>query len=404
MIDNIRNRRLGAAAKHGTIADFKPPQEVATADEQTPETSTAGHIGTPKPPQKRSFKEWLKSLSKKQWIIIGSVAAVAIAGLSVGAYFLFKSDPVPVAVKVPTAQIKPKPEPTPTTVPNTLTGRPVEPAINDLPVTAIMIENSTDARPQSGLHDAGVVFEAVAEGGITRFLTLFQDTAPDYIGPVRSVRPYYIQWALGFDAPIAHAGGSAEALADMTAWHVKDLNHHASYFWRVSNRAAPHNLYTSMAKLHEYEAAKGYGKPSFTGFARKAEKPSTTITARTINFNISSANFNAHYDYDSVNNYYARSEGGKPHTDEKAGLITPKVVVALIMPQSQNGIYSVYGTIGSGKMYVFQDGSVIEGTWHKDSKETNFTFTGPSGTPLALNPGQTWITVLGGAERVSYAP
>lgn len=403
MIDNIRKRRQSAAVKQTTSDSFTTPREAAIQDEQAPETSTAGHIVNKPAETKRSFGAWLKSRSKKQWALIISALVIVLAGLGVGAYFMFKSDP-PAPLKVPTAQIKPKPEPTPTTVPNTLTGRPVDPAINDLPVTAIMIENSTDARPQSGLHDAGVVFEAVAEGGITRFLTLFQDTAPDYIGPVRSVRPYYIQWALGFDAPIAHAGGSAEALADMTAWHVKDLNHHASYFWRVSNRAAPHNLYTSMAKLHEYEAAKGYGKPSFTGFVRKAEKPSTTVTARQINFNVSSANFNVHYDYDGVNNYYARSEGGKPHTDEKSGLITPKVVVALIMPQSNNGIYTVYGTIGSGKMFVFQDGSVIEGTWRKDSRESQFVFTGPTGAPLALNPGQTWITVLGGSERVSYTP
>ncbi|MCP5939883.1 DUF3048 domain-containing protein, partial [Klebsiella pneumoniae] len=86
--------------------------------------------------------------------------------------------------------------PKPTTVANTLTGLQVAPDVNQRPVTGVMIENSTDARPQSGLDQAGVVFEAIAEGGITRFLALFQDTQPDYVGPVRSSRPYYVQWAL----------------------------------------------------------------------------------------------------------------------------------------------------------------------------------------------------------------
>src|SRR5581483_6348891 len=112
----------------------------------------------------------------------------------------------------------------PTTVASTLTGLPVDPSVNKRQVTAVMIENSLDARPQSGLDQAGIVFEALAEGGVTRFMALFQDTQPDYIGPVRSARPYYIQWLLGYDAAYAHVGGSPDALNDITAWHVKDLN------------------------------------------------------------------------------------------------------------------------------------------------------------------------------------
>lgn len=418
MIDHIRSRRrqgngLHPADRHvasqvvvgghASRDTFKPPHQIANIEEQQPDTSTTGHMQHPKPPAKKTFWERLKSLSKKQWLLIGGIALIIIGG-SVGAFMVFHKDTPPPAKKIPVAKIKPEPTPTPTTVPNTLTGRPVDPGINDLPVTAVMIENSTDARPQAGLYDAGVVFEAVAEGGITRFLTLFQDTAPEYIGPVRSVRPYYIQWALGFDAAIAHAGGSAEALALMTAWKVKDLNHNANYFWRVNNRTAPHNLYTSMSKLHAYQAAKGYGKSNFTGFVRKAEKPSATPNARTINFAISSANFAVGYDYNAPTNSYLRSEGGQPHNDEKAGRILPKVVIALIVPQSNKGIYTVYGTMGTGKMYVFQDGVVQEGTWRKDNNISQFVFTDAAGAPLALNPGQTWLTILGSADKVTFTP
>ena len=79
-------------------------------------------------------------------------------------------------------------------------------------VTAVMIENSPDARPQSGLKDAGIVYEAIAEGGITRFLALYQESRPGLVGPVRSVRPYYVEWGAAYDAAVAHIGGSARAL------------------------------------------------------------------------------------------------------------------------------------------------------------------------------------------------
>jgi hypothetical protein len=395
---------------------FKPPQEVAATEQKVADT-TAGNLvnGTPPPtpvfsapatpPKKRSFKEWLRALSGKQKALLIAGLVVLLAGAGVGAYFLFfaESAPVPAIVK----KEEKKEEPKPTTVASNLTGLQVDPSVNERPVIASMIENSMDARPQSGLSEAGVVFEAIAEGGITRFVALFQDTQPDYIGPVRSARPYYMQWMLGFDAGYAHAGGSAEALSLINQWGVKDLPHHNSYFWRVSSRAAPHNLYSSVPKLNEYAASKGFGKSNFTPIPRNEKEgtPAATPTARTIDLNISSATFNVHYDYDATTNSYKRSEGGAPHTDEKSGAqISPKVVVALIMPQGKNGIYYTYQTIGSGQVLIFQDGIVTSGTWKKDSNSANFTFTDAAGAELKLNPGQTWFTALGEASRVTYAP
>jgi len=358
--------------------------------------------GTPKKPR-RSFKEWLKSLTKKQWIIIGIVAGVLLIGGAVGLYFLLKDDKKPVVQEQ--KQEDPPKEVVPTTVASNLSGLQVEPSVNDRPVTAVMIENSLDARPQSGLFQASVVFEAVAEGGITRFMALFQDTAPDYIGPVRSVRPYYVQWAVGFDAAIAHAGGSPDGINMINSTGAKDLNHNSDYFWRVDNRSAPHNLYTSMAKLNEYEAKKGYGKANFTSLVRRPEQPAATPTAGKIDLNISSSNYNVHYDYDAANNRYLRSEGGKPHTDERTGAqIQPKAVVALIIPQGKNGVYTTYSVVGSGQVVIFQDGVAQEGTWKKDSNNANFTFTDASGNPIGLVAGQTWFTALGSRDKVTFTP
>lgn len=421
MIDGFlpRKRRLDAsphhnkpAASHVVVSDhskdrFRPPEEVAAADEQAaPQTTTEP---APQPKPKRSRKEWLKNLSTKQKVLLTVAAVVVASGAIIGAYFAFFAERPHQPIAVITNHQSEDKTPAPTTVASSLSGLQVDPSVNDRPVTAVMIENSMDARPQSGLDQASVVFEAIAEGGITRFVALFQDTEPDYIGPVRSARPYYITWLLGFDAAYAHAGGSAEALSLISQWRVKDIPHHNSYYWRINSRAAPHNLYTSMAKLHEYEAVKGYGKPNFTPLARKdKEQPAATPTAKTIDLNISSAAFNVHYDYDAATNSYNRSEGDAPHLNvDQAGnktQIAPKTVVALIMPQGKNGIYYTYQTIGSGQVFIFQDGTVTTGTWKKDNNSANLTFTDANGAEIKLNPGQTWFTALGNANQVTYAP
>jgi len=404
---NHTQNKSGIVVGDHSRDQFKPPEIVAKTDEfqSAPRISDPGSANQPNKP-KRSLKAWLLGLSGKQKALLTAGCAVAFSGLIIGSYFLFFAEKPPVEPPKQANQTKtPEAPPAPTTIASNLSGLQVEPSVNERPVTAIMIENSLDARPQSGLNQASVIFEAVAEGGITRFVTLFQDTEPEYIGPVRSVRPYYIQWALGFDAAIAHAGGSAEALNNIKQWGVKDLNHSSSHFWRVNNRTAPHNLYTSIAKLREYESQKGFGKAKFTPLARKTESPAATVTARVLDFNISSTNFNTHYEYDAATNSYKRSVGGKVHTDEKSGSqLSPKVVVALVMPQGKNHIYTTYQTIGSGTAVIFQDGTATEVTWRKNSNSDQFVFTNQSGQPVGLNPGQTWFTVLGGTDRIAYAP
>jgi len=386
---------------------FKTPDAVAAADERTPEVHGNGAVTSHHGPNKKGLKQRLRELTKKQWAIIIVVAVLLLGLIGYGVYALvLKDDPKP-APKAATKKAE-TPAPKPVPLVSTLTGLPIaDAALNERPVTAIMIENSVDARPQSGLNDAGVVFEAVAEGGITRFLTLWQDTDSEYIGPVRSVRPYYVQWLKGFDAPVAHAGGSNDALRLIKDLGVKDLDqfHNGSAYWRISDRYAPHNLYTSTAKLHDLESSKGFGKSNYTGFARKAETPNPAPTARTIDFNISGALYNSHYDYDQASNSYLRSEGGSPHKDLKSGAqIAPKVVIGLVMPQGNNGIYTTYDTIGSGKAYVFQDGVVTICNWSKTSNDSNFTFKDDSGAEVKLNPGKTWLSVVGSTSRVSYKP
>lgn len=340
--------------------------------------------------------------NKKEWTT--SFLVVVFGGFII-AYVINHSGPKPVvnATSIhPKVKVKPK-----TTEPSLLTGLEVPFATNKIPVTGVMIENSVPARPQSGLSQAGVVFEAIAEGGITRFLALFQDTSPPNVGPIRSVRPYYEKWALGFDASIAHVGGSPEALADMKAWNVKDLDQfqNSGAYSRISTRAAPHNVYTSIARLNAVETAKNYTTVNFKGFPRKLAKPLKVPTASNLDMTFTQPDYAVHFQYDPKTNTYLRSEGGTAHIDQNTNTqISPAVVIAMVIPYSLEAdhYHSDYGVIGSGQAYIFQDGGVTIGQWTKTSSTDQISFVDAKGVTIKLNPGQTWLTAIVGTGNIKY--
>jgi hypothetical protein len=384
------------AGKAAVMAAVSGPEPAQTA----PAPSSASNSKKPK----RGFFLPRWTLSKRWTIVIGAVTATLICGGAAAAYLA-----QPRTQGGSFASKKPAYTPKVTTVASSLSGLQVDESVNTRPVTGVMIENSQDARPQSGLNQAGIVFEAIAEGGITRFLALFQDTEPSYIGPVRSARPYYVQWCMSFDCALAHAGGSPEALANIKGWSTKDLDQFANggSYQRVTNRYAPHNLYTSMSNLHQLEAAKGFSTPSFTPLVRKKEAASTAPNASSIDVAISSALYNSHYDYDSATNSYKRSQAGAAHMTVDANgaeaQITPKVIVALITTYGvASDKHSSYGVTGSGEALVFQDGTVTHGAWHKDNYNTALSLTDDAGATLKLNPGQTWFVALPSSGKLSY--
>jgi hypothetical protein len=268
------------------------------------------------------------------------------------------------------------------------------------PVTAIMIENSPDARPQSGLKQAGVVFEAVAEGGITRYLTLHQQDKPQLIGPVRSVRIYYVDWLAPFNASVAHVGGSAAALTEVRNGNYRDIDQffNGAYYWRATDRYAPHNVYTSFAKLDALNAAKGYTSSTFTGFTRTDAAPSKTPTATHIDIKFSGSLYDTSYTYDATNNDYVRYLAGVPHIDREDGQIAPKVVIAMHVTMNtvlEDGYRESITTIGDGVATIFQNGTTKDVAWHKKSRTAQITFTDTTtGKDVPLVRGQTWIAAV----------
>lgn len=417
MIDGISsggNQKPNRKTSKDGEPAFRTPEEVANSDaENVAIDNTADTKAKNKPrfaadktsKKKRNPKEWFLGLSRRKQVAV--IAALVLLLGGAGAAFEILRKPAPKPEPVVTSEV-PK-EPVKKIIYSPLTGVPVTKEQSELPVTGVMIENSPDARPQAGLNKAGVVFEAIAEGGITRFLALFQEEQPDYVGPVRSVRPYYVDWLQGFDAAIAHAGGSGEALAKIRAEGVKDLDQFANggAFRRVSNRYAPHNLYSNLADLTNLQRSKGWNTSTFTGFPRKSEQASGAPTARTVDIKISGRLYDVHYDYDPTSNSYKRVLAGKPHVDERSKeQISPKVVVALVVPYGIHAdrVHSVYQTIGSGHAYIFQDGVVTEANWEKPSGKAQITFKDAAGKPVQFNAGQTWITATGLPTNVSYGP
>jgi hypothetical protein len=401
---DTKTKQPGDPAKE---PEFKTPEEIA-AEEQPDKASklgddvgalalAAGHAKR----AKHKFKEVGLKLwpSTKKQKIIGGIVAGLIIILSVVAVLAIKN-----WLKDDVASTNPEPK---QIVTSNLTGLEVDEKINQRKVIAMMVENSPDARPQASLNEAGVVFEAISEGGITRFCALYLDNMPDYMGPVRSVRPYYVNWLAGFDAAVGHAGGSGEGLAQIARLKVADLDYtKASGYQRVSDRFAPHNLYADLKQLQKAAKQKGFKPSQFEGFKRKPEIKNTgKIKVKNIQFNVSSGLYNATFKYDKKSNSYKRYMAGQPHKDHRSGKpIKPKVVIGLITNYSQSGIYSVYRTSGKGKILVFQDGKVQAGTWKKKSHQKPLQFFDKQGKSIRLNPGMAWITALAGMGEAKYGP
>jgi len=394
------NSQIPPALRHRSL---NRRQRFSSSSGFNPEPQPPG----PKKPSKLRFldhrEKWKSLRTRHKLIVIVLALVVVVAGSLIARMLLSGSSETAIDIS--------KAEKKVLTVASPLSGVQVDPQLAKRPVTAIMIENSLDARPQSGIADAGVIFEAIAEGGITRFITLYQDSQPQHIGPVRSLRPYYIDWAAAFDASIVHIGGSPDALAQIRS-NGKDLDQffNAGSFWRERSRPAPHNVYTSFEKLDALNKSKGYTSSTFTPWPRKTDQALATPSARLIDLDISSALFNVHYEYSASSNSYLRSEGGAAHTATSSAngpgiQLAPKVVVVMIIPYSivDRSGHSGYAVNGNGTVDVFQDGGVTVGTWSKLDRAAQLTFKDSAGQPIKFNAGQTWVTALQ-ANQLNYSP
>lgn len=352
-------------------------------------------------PKKSRFS--LSKLSKKQKtsLIIGAILFLILVVVFSFLFFFRKPESTPAKNPAPKSQkTEPKKKAKPEKFYSKLSGVEVsEKSLENAPVFGAMIENSIPARPQSGLSQAEVVFEAITEGGITRFLALYQQNKPELLGPVRSVRGYYIDWASGFDASIAHVGGPGDALARIRDGKHKDMDEflNTQTFWRSKNRYAPHNVYTNFTNLSTLGSSKGWNSSNFEGFSRKEDSPAKEKNATQIQVNISGFSYNSTYVYQENCNCYLRSQAGVAHTDANGIQISTKTLIVLKMENrlAADRHHNIYGNIGSGVAIVFQDGVAQEVKWVKLNESSPLILQNNDGSHFKINRGQSWIVGVG---------
>jgi len=339
--------------------------------------------------------------SRSTLLIIGIVFVFVLVGINVVVFVMVRGGGWARQRRAPTTQ----PRNHATTQPSRLLdGVNVEYASTTaMAPYAVMVENSMDAWPLSGPAKANVVFEAPVEGSITRFMLMFDPSATTTeIGPVRSARPYFVEWANAYGAMYAHVGGSPDALNLIRRLDgFQDLNQfwHGNDFWRSSSHYAPHNVFTSMDRLASAASKQGVSTTTFQAWSYedRVRSPQTTVRETTSTDIIVpyQGAYEAEWEYVSSTGLYERSQNNHLERDADGATVEVKNVVVMLVDSS---VLDAVGrleiqTTGSGKALLFRDGTVQTGTWSREKGKTIRFETG-DGHDMLFAPGKTWISAV----------
>lgn len=292
----------------------------------------------------------------------------------------------------------------------------------------IMVENHTDARPTLGLSRADVIYEAVAEGGITRFLLVYLCQDAGDIAPIRSARTYFLDWVLEYDAAYAHVGGAntpgpADALGQIRDYGIRDMDQFGLGFptyWRGTDKLAPHNVHSTTKKLWEAAEEREFGAVDEEGvswdenFVEWKFKDEAQLEQRgdqkpvVVPFWTTQPDYTVTWQYDKVANVYKRFHGTEAQTDK----LTNEPLSAknlLIQFQTERDAadgypdgHLLYGTTGTGSALIFIDGKAIVGKWIKQDRISRTKFVDGKGKEIELNRGLVWIETIPVGNDVEY--
>jgi hypothetical protein len=310
---------------------------------------------------------------------------------------------------------------------------------------AVMIENHPEARPQSGLSKADIVFEALAEGGVTRFMGVFycdvqaEDTT---LAPIRSARSYFVDWASGFNLPLyVHVGGAnmpgpADALGQLTDYGWTGANALNQFsigyptFVRDYNRipgkdlATEHTMVTSTEKLWAVGVKRGWTnltpvktiakkttggvdwKAGFTPWSFQDGKTSGSVNTISFQFWDGYDDYGVKWDYDAATNSYKRVMASEPHVDmNNQRQITAKNVIVLLTDEKgpiDDKKHMLYRTTGTGDALIFQNGQAIKAKWAKKDRTAQLTFKDDKGKDIQFVRGLTWISTVSLKTKITY--
>lgn len=269
---------------------------------------------------------------------------------------------------------------------------------------AIIVENHPQARPQVGLDKASLIYEAISEGGITRFMAVYGPHDTNKVGPVRSARTYFIDWASEFNAFFAHVGGNLDALDKIKAEAILDLDQFGlgePTYWREAEagKATEHTMFTKTDALYTAASKKGWPKSGeFEALNFRDAKPNIGITQK-VTVDFSESQYKVEWEYDPQTNTYLRTMGGVPHRDRDTGdrLAASNLIIQEV--ERWEAITSIneqgwaMKTIGSGKAKIFIEGKEINATWKKTSRTSRTLFYDDKGKEISFIPGVFWYEI-----------
>lgn len=303
-----------------------------------------------------------------------------------------KKEPTKVSKK-PNVNVEKQEAPKPIVYYSPFTHEVVSKEASEAPEYFAIIENSKDARPQSGLIKADVIYETLAEGGIPRFIALYQKNNCSKIGPIRSARAYFIDIAKDFNLSFAHCGGSEEALNRIKSEKLLSINEiqNGSTFYRSTDRKAPHNLYTTSENIINFIKNKGFNSKSNIGFSfNDSYYENTSLSACTTATIKTGPYYKTSYEF--KNGYYEKSMDGITATDKETGevLKVKNIVIQLtdISLQKDNLHLSIRLT-GEGDAYVISAGKLVKGKWYKDASKHGTILKDLNGIEIPLSSGNT---------------
>jgi hypothetical protein len=303
-------------------------------------------------------------------------------------------------------------------VPETCPLTGVDAEVPNRPALAVKVENAPASRPQSGLEHADIVYEQIAEGGITRFIAVFQCKNADRLGPVRSVRlvdgDVVRQFAQNGSQPLfAHSGGIPEIVEKIPAAGLLDIGfeREPSAYERILERKAPHNLYTTTPDLYEIAGdPSGVPPPVFT-YDERVPSNSRPGTAIALPFaKVEGTDSAVRWKWNAGKKAYFRLHGETPHTLETSGQISAKNVVVQFVQTRDSEFVDVTGApvqeiaaIGQGRAIVFRDGVAVEGTWTRHFATDLTVFKDGRGNVIDLAPGTTWVELFPANIEADFA-
>jgi hypothetical protein len=299
-----------------------------------------------------------------------------------------------------------------TSVPRTaarwpLTGLPAE-TVSSGPALSIKIDNAPQARPQSGLNDADVVFEVLVEGGLSRFMAVYHSHSAELVGPIRSARPVDGALLRAVNGGLfAYSGAADGEIAPVKAYSTAFLLSHDANptpFMKLPSRRAPQNVYASTQVLRDNAESRGAHEPAppmlFTYGAPTLRAESATGVQVLIGREATAS-------WTRSGGGYVRSENGRPHQLSDGSRVSATNVVILRVDVVGSGIRDAAGNedpfvhaYGSGQAMVFRNGVLERGHWSRPTVASRFIFTSSIGGPLSLQPGRTWVELVPNAGSI----